>query len=358
MKKLLVTGAIGFIGSAFCRLLLSENVAKIIAVDSMSYAASPETLDNLLTHKDFSFHRANICDADAMHRICNESQPDYIVHFAAESHVDRSIDNARDFIETNIVGTFVMLDTALKYWSNKKSVEKDTFRFLHISTDEVYGSLGDEGVFTENTPYAPNSPYAASKAAADHLARAWHQTYGLPVLISNCSNNYGPYQFPEKLIPNMITKALSGDALPIYGAGTNVRDWLYVDDHAEALWTILTRGEVGSKYLIGGDGEKTNLELVKELCRLLDDRMPLGPNRSYESLITFVKDRPGHDKRYAMDYSKLKRELGWEPRIMLPEGLAKTVDWYLHNKNWWQNILAGSYSGERLGQIKLASNQS
>lgn len=349
MTRILVTGAAGFIGSAFCRHVLDQGLAEIVAIDKMTYAASPATLADLQKRQHFSFYQTDICGADVF-TILQTEKPNAIVHLAAETHVDRSIDSAGAFIQTNIVGTYVLLEASRLYRAQLPAAQQDNFRFLHVSTDEVYGSLGrDDAPFSESTPYAPNSPYSASKASADHLVRAWGQTYGLPVLISNCSNNYGPFQFPEKLIPNMILKALHGEKLPVYGTGDNVRDWLYVDDHAAALWAILTRGQTGEKYLVGGDGEKTNLDLVKHLCRLLDERCPA--NAPHENLITFVTDRPGHDKRYAMDYSKLTRELGWHPQTMLPEGLAQTVSWYLENRAWWEDIRSHCYAGERLGKI-------
>ena len=355
MKKVIVTGAAGFIGSAFCRYLLANKLAHIVAVDAMTYAASPRTVKDLQAVGEFSFHRQNICDAGAMHALMKTEKPDAVVHLAAESHVDRSIDSPGEFVQTNMVGSYNLLEAARSYWQELEGDSRSNFRFLQVSTDEVYGSLGASGQFSEATSYAPNSPYAASKAASDHLARAWYHTFGLPTLISNCSNNYGPYQFPEKLIPNIITKALAGEKLPVYGTGTNVRDWLFVDDHANALWTILSHGKPGEKYLVGGDGEKNNLTLVHEICDLLEHRLP-RESGSYRDLIAFVEDRPGHDQRYAIDYSKIRTELNWSPSTLLPAGLAATVDWYLANREWWQEIKTGHYARQRLGQIKRTAH--
>ncbi|MBI1272717.1 MAG: dTDP-glucose 4,6-dehydratase [Alphaproteobacteria bacterium] len=357
MKKILVTGAVGFIGSAFCRYVLQNNLAEIVGVDKMTYAASPRTLEDLQKFPGFQFCKLDITDA-AIVNVMETTAPDAVIHFAAETHVDRSIDSSGAFIHTNLIGTYVLLEASRVYLASLPPEKQERFRFHNVSTDEVYGSLGKDGAFSETTPYAPNSPYSASKAGADHLVRAWYQTYGLPTIISNCSNNYGPYQFPEKLIPNMITKALRGEKLPVYGKGDNVRDWLYVDDHAEALWLVLTRGRLGEKYMIGGDGEKTNLDLVKQLCTLLDEKLPDAAHRPHEGLIEFVTDRPGHDKRYATDITKMNNELGWKPKIMLPEGLAKTVDWYLGNRIWWEDIHGRQYAGERLGQTAAATSAS
>ncbi len=348
MKKLIVTGGAGFIGSAVIRHLIAETDLEVLNIDKLTYAGNLESLVEVETHPRYRFERADICDRPEIERIFREFQPDAIMHLAAESHVDRSIDGPADFIQANIVGSYTLLEVARHYWQELPQERRSLFRFHHISTDEVYGSLGDEGLFTETTPYQPNSPYSASKAASDHLVRAWHHTYGLPVVTTNCSNNYGPYQFPEKLIPLMILNALEGKPLPIYGKGDNVRDWLYVDDHARALYTVLTKGRLGETYNIGGHNEKTNLEVVTTLCAILDECAP-NPNYRYESLIRFVTDRPGHDQRYAIDASKIANELGWRPQETFDTGLRKTVDWYLNNKSWWQNVLDGSYRRQRLG---------
>jgi dTDP-glucose 4,6-dehydratase len=348
MTTLLVTGAAGFIGSAFCRYALRQNDVKIIGVDKMTYAASPRTLAYLQKLPGFSFQQMDICDHAIMHLI-EVAQPDAIIHLAAETHVDRSIDSSGAFIQTNIVGTYVLLEAARVYWKYKRKQQDTPFRFINVSTDEVYGSQA-EGTFHENTPYAPNSPYSASKASADHLTRAWYQTYGMPTIICNCSNNYGPYQFPEKLIPNIITKALRGEKLPVYGTGDNIRDWLHVDDHASGLWQVMQRGEAGAKYLFGGNNELNNLALVKTLCQILDSKLPQSSHRPHEQLINYVADRPGHDKRYAIDISQTIKNLGWQPTISLRQGLEATVDWYLANRVWWEEIHANNYGGERLGQ--------
>jgi len=349
MIKVFVTGAAGFIGSAVCRYLRSQNVAQVTGIDKMTYAASRESLSLLDNDPGFRLIEADISDESTMARILKEEKPDGIFHLAAETHVDRSIDSPYDFVHNNIVGTFVLLECIRHYLSHDVSEKKSAFRFLYVSTDEVYGSLGNEGKFTEKTPVAPNSPYAASKAGADHFVRAWHKTYGLPVLTSHCSNNYGPFQFPEKLIPLCIMKALNGEPLPIYGQGHNVRDWLYVEDHVEALCTIFLKGQVGETYNIGGAQERRNIDLVRSLCDLLDDMMPQSALRPHHKLITFVADRPGHDERYAMDFSKLERELKWKPRYSLEEGLRKTVRWYLDNQDWCRAIRERRYDGERLG---------
>jgi dTDP-glucose 4,6-dehydratase len=351
---IIVTGAAGFIGSAVCRYLRNKKIARVIGIDKMTYAASREALDTLKGDEDFRLIEADICDADAMNKIIGAEQPDGIMHLAAETHVDRSIDAPGDFLQTNVIGTMVLLEATRAYWSALPDSKKKQFRFLHVSTDEVYGSLGTDGQFTEDMAYAPNSPYAASKAGADHIARAWHKTFGMPIVISNCSNNYGPFQFPEKLIPLSIMKALSGQPLPVYGKGLNVRDWLYVEDHAEALHLILTRGRIGEKYNVGGDTEARNIDLVHQLCELLDEMLPQSPHLPHKKLITFVTDRPGHDERYAMNFTKLKTELGWTPCTTLKEGLRQTVAWYLANRAWCENIQRRKYGGERLGQIRNA----
>ncbi len=351
MRTIIVTGAAGFIGSALCRYLRAHNHAYVIGIDKMTYAASSEALAVLSKDPQFELKEADICNAATMHTIFQSVQPDGIIHLAAETHVDRSIDDPSSFIQTNIVGTSVLLEEMRQYLATTPG-KRDTFRFLHVSTDEVYGSLDATGAFTETTPYAPNSPYAASKAGADHLVRAWHKTYGLPVLISNCSNNYGPYQFPEKLIPLSVMKALHGERLPIYGKGLNVRDWLYVDDHAEALHLIFSRGRIGEKYNVGGNAERRNIDLIQDLCATLDEMLPQSACHPHKQLISYVTDRPGHDERYAMDFSKLQSELGWSPKTPLSTGLRQTIKWYLDNQEWCDAIRTRKYSGERLGQIR------
>jgi dTDP-glucose 4,6-dehydratase len=349
MQTWLVTGGAGFIGGNFVRAAVQDGHARVVTLDALTYAGNRATLADLDAHPAHTFVHGDIRDRALLDRLLAEHQPDAIVHFAAESHVDRSIDGPGAFIETNVLGTFQLLQAALGYWRGKDAAARETFRFLHVSTDEVYGSLGDTGYFTESTPYAPNSPYSASKAGSDHLVRAWHHTYGLPVLTTNCSNNYGPYQFPEKLIPLIIARALSGAPLPVYGDGKNVRDWLYVGDHCAAIRTVLAKGVPGEVYNVGGDAERQNLTVVHTICALLDARRPRADGKSYAEQITFVADRPGHDRRYAIDASKLKRELGWAPSHSFEDGMALTVDWYLANTAWTQAILDGSYRTERLG---------
>ena len=347
--KILLTGGAGFIGSAVIRHLIGETDWTVVNVDKLTYAANLESLASVADDPRYRFERVDICEAREVARLFAEHRPDAVMHLAAESHVDRSIDGPGAFVQTNIVGTYNLLDAARGYWRALPDDGQRAFRFHHISTDEVYGSLGPEGRFTEDTAYAPNSPYSASKASADHLARAWHRTYGLPVVISNCSNNYGPCQFPEKLIPLIIINALEGEPLPVYGAGANVRDWLYVEDHARALALILADGRVGEKYNVGGDAERTNIDVVRAICALMDELCPDSPHRPHDKLIAFVADRPGHDPRYAIDSTKIKRELGWAPRENFDTGLRKTVAWYLDNRDWWRRIRDGVYGGERLG---------
>ena len=348
--KVLVTGGAGFIGSAVVRRLIGGyEDATVCNLDKLTYASSLESLEEAESSPRYTFERVDICDRAAVAGIFARFAPDLVMHLAAESHVDRSIDGPAAFIETNIVGTYVMLEAARAYWQDLDDPARGRFRFHHISTDEVYGSLGASGLFTETTRYRPNSPYSASKASADHLVRAWHKTFGLPCVITNCSNNYGPYQFPEKLIPVLILKALTGQPLPIYGKGDNVRDWLYVEDHAEALCTVATTGRIGETYNIGGESERTNLELAHAVCILLDEMVPQSPHRPHASLITFVADRPGHDLRYAIDATKVRDELGWMPRETFESGLRKTVQWYLDNQEWCQRVAGGAQVGQRLG---------
>jgi dTDP-glucose 4,6-dehydratase len=349
--KLLVTGGAGFIGSAVCRLFVGELDATVLNVDKLTYAANLASLRAIENHPNYRFHQADICDRATIARLMSEFQPDAVLHLAAETHVDRSIDGPGEFIRTNIDGTYALLDAALDYWRGLPADRAKSFRFHHVSTDEVFGALGKHGRFTERSRYKPNSPYAASKAASDHLARAWHETFGLPVVVSNCSNNYGPYHFPEKLIPLAILKALHGEPIPVYGKGDNVRDWLYVDDHARALHTILTEAKPGASYNVGGDGERSNLAMVTQICALLDEMLPQSLHRPHAGLIAFVADRPAHDHRYAMDTSRLRRDLGWRPRETVESGLRQIVRWYLHNRWWWEPIWSGRYSGARLGTI-------
>lgn len=341
MKKILVTGGAGFIGSAVVRQFIHETDYSVVNVDKLTYAGNLYSLESVSGNSRYCFEHVDICDASEMARVFREHRPDAVMHLAAESHVDRSIAGPAEFIQTNIAGTYTLLEAARSYWDRLGAEDKQIFRFHHISTDEVYGSLGAAGFFTEDTAYQPNSPYSASKAAADHLVRAWHHTYGLPVVTTNCSNNYGPFHFPEKLIPLMILNALAGKPLPIYGKGDNVRDWLYVDDHARALRLVLEQGRLGETYNIGGWNEKTNLEVVRAVCVMLDELQPQGA--PHDRLISFVADRPGHDKRYAIDAGKIERELGWRPRETFESGLHKTVEWYLANADWVQNVTTGEY---------------
>jgi dTDP-glucose 4,6-dehydratase len=347
--KLLVTGGAGFIGSAVVRHVIGDTDWSVANVDKLTYAGNLESLGEARTSNRHRHFKVDIRDRPAIDAVFAEVRPDAVLHLAAESHVDRSIDGAAPFIETNIGGTYTLLEAALAYWRTLDDEARQRFRFQHISTDEVYGSLGPTGTFTEATPYAPNSPYSASKAASDHLVRAWHHTYGLPVLTTNCSNNYGPYHFPEKLIPLVIIRALRGEPLPVYGKGENVRDWLHVEDHAEALTLVLRNGRPGETYNVGGDSERRNIDVVRAICGLLDQMLPGSPHRPHEQLIEFVTDRPGHDARYAIDASKIRRELGWRPRHDFDDGLRQTVRWFLHNRLWWERVMSGAYRGERLG---------
>ncbi|GAB2921726.1 dTDP-glucose 4,6-dehydratase [Rheinheimera gaetbuli] len=354
--KVLLTGGAGFIGSAVVRHIIEHTKASVINVDKLTYAGNLASVAPVANNARYSFEQVDICNRAELERVFAQHQPDVVMHLAAESHVDRSIDGPAAFIETNIVGTYTLLEVARSYWSGLDAARKAAFRFHHISTDEVFGDLhGTDDLFTETTPYMPSSPYSASKASSDHLVRAWHRTYGLPVLITNCSNNYGPYHFPEKLIPLVILNALAGKPLPVYGKGNQIRDWLYVEDHARALYKVVTEGKVGETYNIGGHNEKQNIEVVHAICGLMDELVPMHQrgyslNTQHSSLITYVQDRPGHDLRYAIDASKIARELGWQPQETFDSGLRKTVQWFLTNNTWWQAVLDGSYTLERLGQ--------
>lgn len=348
--KILVTGGAGFIGSAVIRHIIKNTDNHVLNVDKLTYAGNLESLIDVESDSKYNFRQIDICDSTAIEQAFNDFQPDLIMHLAAESHVDRSIDGPAEFINTNIVGTYTLLEAARKYWQELDDDKKAAFRFHHISTDEVYGDLeGTTDLFTETTSYAPSSPYSASKASSDHLVRAWHRTYGLPVIVTNCSNNYGPYHFPEKLIPLVILNALDGKPLPIYGKGDQIRDWLYVEDHARALYKVVTEGAIGETYNIGGHNEKQNIEVVKTICHILDELKPQSNGQPYESLITFVKDRPGHDLRYAIDATKVKDNLGWMPEETFDSGIRKTVEWYLNNLEWCHRVQDGSYQRERLG---------
>jgi dTDP-glucose 4,6-dehydratase len=347
--KILITGGAGFIGSALTRHLILESSHEVVVLDKLTYAGNLDSLDPVSDNPRYSFVEMDICDSEGVSTVLDKYQPDAVMHLAAESHVDRSIDGPGTFIETNIVGTANLLQSCLAYFQKMNEGKKAIFRFHHISTDEVFGELGETGLFTEETPYHPNSPYSASKASSDHLVRAWHHTYGFPILLTNCSNNYGPYHFPEKLIPLIILKALEGEPLPVYGEGAQVRDWLYVDDHARALRVVLEKGVLGETYNIGGHNEKKNLDVVKTLCFRLDKLKPRKDGCSYADQITFVKDRPGHDHRYAIDATKIERELGWKPEETFESGLEKTIQWYLDNEAWWSRVQSGAYQGQRLG---------
>ena len=348
--RVMVTGGAGFIGSALCRYLVGEVGVDVLNVDKLTYAANLESLAPIADRANYRFSQTDICDGPAISKLFDDFRPDCVIHLAAESHVDRSITGAGAFIQTNVVGTFQLLEASRAYWTGLTAGPKEEFRFLHVSTDEVYGSLGETGLFEETTAYDPSSPYSASKAASDHLALAWYRTYGLPCLISNCSNNYGPYQFPEKLIPLMILNALEGKVLPVYGDGQNRRDWLYVDDHARALWLVAQRGRLGEKYNVGGRNERTNIEVVETICDLVTRHE--GDKQDRRNLINYVTDRPGHDRRYAIDASKIESELGWHAHENFESGLEKTVSWYLNNRAWWEPLRARVYAGGRLGLIK------
>jgi len=349
LKTWLVTGGAGFIGSNFIRYIVQQADVQVVNLDKLTYAGNLESLADLSEHPRYSFIQGDIADQTLVKGLLHLYRPQAVVNFAAESHVDRSIEGPGDFIQTNIVGTFNLLEAVRSYWNEERMNNEDDFRFLHISTDEVYGSLGSTGFFTETTPFAPNSPYSASKASSDHLVRAYYHTYGLPTLTTNCSNNYGPYQFPEKLIPLVLLNALEGKALPVYGDGQNIRDWLYVLDHCSALKTVIERGKIGETYNIGGNNEKSNLDVVHTLCDLLDELSPQPKGRSYRQQIVFVKDRPGHDQRYAIDSTKLQTTLDWQPAETFTTGLRKTVEWYLENRVWCQRVCDGSYRRERFG---------
>jgi dTDP-glucose 4,6-dehydratase len=348
-KRYLITGGAGFIGSAVVRLLISDTAHQVLVVDKLTYAGNLDSLESVAINPRYHFAQADIVDSEHMRRILDEYQPDVIMHLAAESHVDRSIDGPGEFVQTNVVGTFTLLQAALGYWRGLPAERQVSFRFHHISTDEVFGTLGDEGFFHEEYPYQPSSPYSASKAASDHFVRAWYHTYGLPTLVTNCSNNYGPYHFPEKLIPLIILNALEGKPLPVYGKGENVRDWLYVDDHARALIHVVEHGLPGETYAIGGHNERRNIDVVRAICALVDELAPDHTIGLREHLITYVTDRPGHDLRYAIDASKIERDLGWRPQETFETGLRKTVEWYLTNRPWWERVRTGVYRGERLG---------
>ncbi|MCM8534780.1 MAG: dTDP-glucose 4,6-dehydratase [Lentisphaeraceae bacterium] len=350
--KILITGGAGFIGSALIRYILTETEYEVLNVDKLTYAGNLESLTSVSQSKNYSFAQVDICDAEKVADLLKSFQPDAVMHLAAESHVDRSIDGPAEFIQTNIVGTYVLLEESRKYWSSLEASKQAVFRFHHISTDEVYGDLeGPEDFFTEETSYAPSSPYSASKASSDHLVRAWNRTYGFPVVLTNCSNNYGPYHFPEKLVPLMILNALEGKPLPVYGDGAQVRDWLFVDDHAKALFKVVSEGVVGETYNVGGYNEKKNIDVVKTICSLLEELHPEKPAgvKKFEDLITYVQDRPGHDLRYAIDASKITKELGWKPEETFESGIRKTVEWYLGNLEWCRRVQDGSYARERLG---------
>lgn len=358
---ILITGGAGFIGSAVVRHIIESTKQSVVNIDKLTYAGNVESIEAVSGSERYHFVQADICNAGEIAKVFQEYQPTAVMHLAAESHVDRSIDGPAEFMQTNIMGTFILLEATRSYWSTLPEDKRQAFRFHHISTDEVYGDLeGTVDLFTEETPYEPSSPYSASKASSDHLVRAWHRTYDLPVIVTNCSNNYGPYHFPEKLIPHVILNALDAKSLPVYGDGSQIRDWLYVEDHARALYKVVTEGKVGETYNIGGHNEKKNIEVVDTLCNILDELKPIASNpafassdiKNYSELITFVKDRPGHDVRYAIDASKIDKELGWVPEESFDTGIRKTVEWYLNNENWWKRVLSGEYQLERIGDKK------
>jgi len=350
--KVIVTGGAGFIGSAVCRLMTGLEGYEVLNIDKLTYAGDLRTLASISERDNYHFAQQDICNRDAIIKLFDDFQPDAVMHLAAESHVDRSIDGPGDFIQTNVVGTFTLLDVARAYFDKLAADKKSKFRFHHISTDEVYGSLGSEGLFTEETAYAPTSPYSASKASSDHLVQAWYHTYGLPIVISNCSNNYGPFQFPEKLIPLMVLNLLHGKKLPVYGEGLNTRDWLHVEDHAQALVKILTEGRLGEKYNVGGCNELKNIDVVKQIFDTVHAIVPDISFKTFDDAVTYVKDRPGHDWRYAIDPTKMQTELGWKPKYDFENGLRQTVEWYVNNREWWEPILKNKYAGERLGSAK------
>jgi len=357
MKKVLITGGAGFIGSNLVHYLVNNNLANVINVDKLTYAGNLASLENVSGNPAYSFEQADICDISRIKKIFDKYQPDLVMHLAAESHVDRSIDGPSEFLNTNIIGTYNMLETSRYYWEGLEKSKKSQFRFLHISTDEVFGSLGKEGIFNEKTPYDPRSPYSASKASSDHLVRAWHHTFGLPVLVTNCSNNYGPFQYPEKLIPVIILNAIRDKQIPVYGKGENIRDWLYVEDHVMALWTVLNQGKIGETYCIGGNNEQRNIDVVKMICSLLNEMYKNLQIDDYKNLITYVQDRPGHDLRYAIDPQKIEHELKWKPLTGFEDGFRKTVKWYLDNLDWCQTVLGGKLNLQRLGTIKQAKSE-
>lgn len=348
-KKIIVTGGAGFIGSALIRFLIKETDFVVINIDKLTYAGNLESLSAISNNNRYYFEHVDICNQLKIKNIFKNYKPNAVIHLAAESHVDRSIDGPSDFLSTNVIGTYTLLEEARSYWNNLNEANKKNFRFLHVSTDEVYGSLGPKGYFSELTAYKPNSPYSASKASSDHFVRAWYYTFGLPTLITNCSNNYGPFQFPEKLIPVVILNALNGKNIPVYGKGKNIRDWLFVEDHVKALLTVLEKGQLGETYVIGGQNEKNNLEVVETICQIMNEIIQNPKVKNHCDLITFVKDRPGHDMRYAIDPEKIQNELDWFPQITFKEGINKTVKWYLENQDWCNNVLSGKYKLERLG---------
>lgn len=352
MKKVLITGGAGFIGSNLVHYLVDNRFAEVINVDKLTYAGNLASLSQIENERNYHFEQADICNQKTIHDVFRKYEPDLVMHLAAESHVDRSIEGPVEFLNTNIMGTYNLLDIGYNYWISLRGEKKDRFRFLHISTDEVFGSLGKEGIFNEQTAYDPRSPYSASKASSDHLVRAWQHTYGFPALITNCSNNYGPYQYPEKLIPVIILNALQGKSIPVYGQGENIRDWLFVEDHVKALWLVLNKGITGETYCIGGNNEQHNIDVVKMICALMDELNDNPKVKKHNDLITFVQDRPGHDLRYAIDTTKIKKELSWQPQTTFKDGIRKTVKWYLDNLQWCETVLKGKLNLERLGLLK------